>query len=256
MWDKNAFKGKVAIVTGAAEGIGEATARKFGGHGADVVLLDLNQGKGEEIAAALRALGTRSMAVKTNVTASAEVEKAVEEVLRKLGKIDILVNVAGGFPARRLVVETSEEEWDAIVNLNLKSVFLCSKAVLPSLIKQRSGRIISISSGAARYPVHLTAAHYSSSKAGVLAFTRHLAKEVGAYNITVNAITQGLTFSPRIRRLYTDAYLQEASKLIPLGRPAQPEEIAPAYVFFASNADSSYITGEVLTLLGGETTAG
>ncbi len=250
MWDKNAFKGKVAIVTGAAEGIGEATARKFGGHGADVVLLDLNQEKAEKIAAELRALGTRSLAVKTNVTASAEVQKAVEEALKKLGRIDILVNVAGGFPARRLVVETSEEEWDAIVNLNLKSVFLCSKAVLPSFMNQRSGKIISISSGAARYPVHLTAAHYSSSKAGVLAFTRHLAKEVGSYNITVNAITPGLTFSPRIRRLYTDAYLQEASKLIPLGRPAQPEEIADAVLFLASD-EAGYITGETLDVSGG-----
>lgn len=250
MFDNYAFKDKVVIVTGAAAGIGEATARQFAKHGADVALMDLNVDLAERTAVQLRELGTRSFATRANVTSSTEIQSAVEECLRQLGKIDILVNVAGGFPQKRLVVEISENEWDDILNVNLKSVFLCSKAVLPHLIKQRSGRIISVSSLSARSPIHLTAAHYSASKAGILAFTRHLAKEVGPFNITVNAVAPGLVFSPRITRLYNDTYIKEATKTIPVGRFAEAYEIADAILFLASE-EARYITGVTLDVNGG-----
>ncbi|MHC4389414.1 MAG: SDR family NAD(P)-dependent oxidoreductase [Planctomycetota bacterium] len=250
MWDKHAFNDRAVLVTGAASGIGEATARRFAEHGADVVLIDLNIDSAKQIAGELKALNNRSFAIQADVTRADEVRAAVKACITHLGKVDILANVAGGFPQRRLVIEMSEEEWDEILDLNLKSVFLFSKAVLPNLIKRRSGRIINISSVAGRSPLHLTAAHYAASKAGILGFTRHLAKEVASYNITVNAIVPGLTLSPRIRRLYNEAYRQEVTKTIPLGRFAEPEDIADAILFLASDA-ARYITGVTLDVTGG-----
>lgn len=250
MWHHQAFKGKGVIVTGAAAGIGEAVARRFAECSADVAVLDLNLAGAEEVAAQLRLSGTRSFAVQASVTSEAELGAAVGECLARFGRVDILVNTAGGFPGRRDAVEMTEAEWDKTVALNLKSVFLCAKAVLPTMIDQRYGRIISVASEAGRSPVHLSTAAYAAAKAGVIGFTRHLAKEVGRYGITVNATAPGVTLSPRVKTIYDDARIEEFKKMIPLGRVAEPLDQADPILFLASDA-ARHITGVTLDVNGG-----
>jgi NAD(P)-dependent dehydrogenase (short-subunit alcohol dehydrogenase family) len=239
------------IVTGGAAGIGEATARRFAEHAADVVVVDIAADRAQGLAQELQQYATRSFAVPGDVTQASDVSGIVDECLRRLGKIDILVNAAGGFPEHRLVADTSESEWDRVVDLNLKSVFLCSWAVLPHMMSQRFGRIVSVSSEAARTNLHLTAAHYAAAKAGILAFTRHLAREVASYNITVNATTPGPTRSDRIQRLYDEDHVQVMSEGIPMGRFGEPEEQADSILFLASDA-ARYITGVTLDVNGGK----
>lgn len=250
-FDSRAFQGMAVMVTGGAAGIGEASAVRFAEHGADVVVVDIDRARTEAVAAHLRGLGTKSLAMIADVTRAGEVQEAVGQARGRLGKIEVLVNAAGGFPERRPVAEMSEEDWDRVVDLNLKSVFLCSRAVLPHMMERRFGRIVSVSSEAGRTNLHLTAAHYAASKAGILAFTRHLAREVAPYNITVNATAPGPTRSERIRRLYDDARESAMSTDIPLGRFGEPEEQADAILFLASDA-ARYITGVTLDVNGGK----
>ena len=250
MFEKGSFDGKVAIVTGAAAGIGEAVARGLAGFGADVVLVDRRGDQLEQIAADLRGLGTRSFAATADVTAPDQVSAAVDACVERLGKVDILVNTAGGFSARCPVAEMPDEMWNSIVTLNLTGVFIAMRAVLPHMIERRYGRIVSVSSDAALASRHISNAAYAASKAGIVALSRHLALEVGQYNITVNATAPGVTLSDRIRNLYDEKRLAEFAAMNPLGRVGDLEDQVLPILFLASDA-AKHITGEVLKVSGG-----
>jgi len=236
---------RVAIVTGGARGIGREIALTLAEAGAAVVVSDIEDA--ELVAEEVRALGPRSRAVITDVTSSASVNEMVETVAAELGRIDILVNNAG-IARDQLLMRMSDQDWDSVLNVNLKSVFLCSRAVLRQMIKQRWGRIISISSivGIMGNPGQ---ANYASSKAGIIGFTRTLAREVGSRGITVNAIAPGF-IQTRMTEQLGEEQKQEISKRIPLGFLGTPRDVAEAVVFLASEK-ARYITGQVLGVDGG-----
>jgi NAD(P)-dependent dehydrogenase (short-subunit alcohol dehydrogenase family) len=216
-----------------------------------VAVVDVEGGLADGVARELEAAGSRAVAVRADVTDRASVRAMVEEVGRRIGEPDILVNNAGGFPKLRTLLEIEEEEWDAIIALNLKSAYLCSRAVLPGMIARRRGRIVSLSSPAARSLTNFSATHYAAAKAGILGFTRHLAYEVGQYGITVNAIAPGTTLTGRVRRARTPEDQARIASLIPLGRLGLPEDTAGAAAFLASD-DAAYITGITLDVNGGK----
>lgn len=250
MFDKGSFEGKSAIVTGAGAGIGEAVARRLAGFGADVALLDCRMEVLEPIAADLQSLGTRSFPVVADVTASDQVKVAVDSCVERLGKVDILVCAAGGFKAQCPVAEMPDEMWNSIVTLNLTGVFVSMRAVLPHMIAQRYGRIVSVSSDAAVTTRHISNAAYAAAKAGIVALSRHVAREVGQHNITVNAVAPGVTLSDRIRNLYDDAKLAELASKTMVGRLAELDDQVMPILFLASDA-ARHITGETLLVAGG-----
>ena len=245
--------GKTAIVTGGSTGIGEAVCLALAECGANVVVNgSRNAEAAERVAAAVDAAGGRGLAVLADVSRAEGVRTLVERAERELGPVDILVNNAGGFTKIFRVVEMPEEEWDQVVELNLKSAFLCSKAVLPGMIERRWGRIVNVASEIARMPLRVLSASYAAGKAGMLGLTRHLALEVAEYGITVNATCPGTTYSPRIRKLYDTPEKHEfVASQVPLGRLAEPEEQAGIVAFLCSNG-GSYITGATIDVGGGK----
>ena len=245
------LKGKVALVTGAGQGLGEATARRLAQAGATVAVVDVDGGLAEGVAREILAAGHHAFALTADVTDRAAVQAMADGVGRRAGSPDILVNNAGGFDKVKTLLEIEEDEWDAILALNLKSVYLCSRAILPGMVARRWGRIINLASAAARSLTNLSATHYAAAKAGILGFTRHLAYEVGRYGITVNAVAPGTTLTARVRRARTPEDQARIASLIPLGRMGQPEDTAAAVAFLASE-DAGYITGATLDVNGGK----
>ena len=236
---------RVAIVTGSARGIGRAIALKLAEAGATVVVSDIAEA--EPVAEEIRAMNRKSLAVSADVSSSSDVAKMVETTISTYGRIDILVNNAG-ITRDHYIVRMSEEDWDTVLNVNLKSVFLCTKAVLPHMSKQNWGRIISISS-IVGIVGNIGQANYASSKAGVIGFTRTLAKEVASRSITVNAIAPGFIDTPMTQQL-KEEWRQEIMKRIPLGYFGSPQDVAEAVAFLASEK-ARYITGQVLGVDGG-----
>ncbi|HVB76554.1 MAG TPA: SDR family NAD(P)-dependent oxidoreductase [Candidatus Nitrosotalea sp.] len=245
----DAFAGQGVIVTGAAQGIGRAAARGLAELGADVMVVDLLESV-EEVGAELAGLGTQSFGARVDVTDEAAVEAMAQLCLERLGRIDVLITAAGGFTQRRPLVETSLEEWERVLRLNLTAVFLCCRAVLPAMLERGQGRIVNVASEAGRTVQHLTAPHYSSAKGGVISFTRHLAREVAAQGITVNAVAPGVTLSPRIRELYSPEVLVQMAAGVPMGRVAEPADQADPIIFLASD-QARYMTGVTLDVSGG-----
>jgi len=239
--------GKRAIVTGAASGIGRATAIKLAEKGADVVLNDLNEEGIKETEQEVQALGRRAVAVVGDVSRSEDVQMIVKQGMETLGGIDILVNNAG-IARSALVVRLSEEQWEEVMAVNLKGVFLLSRAVLPHMIKNRYGKIINISSIYGRIGA-IGDANYAASKAGVIGFTKSVAKEVARYRINVNAILPGLIDTPLLRGI-PEKYLKPMMEEIPLKRVGTPEDIANVVAFLASD-EASYITGAAIEVTGG-----
>lgn len=243
--------GKVAIVTGGTTGIGRAIAEDLAREGVRVMAMGRqNQQNAEQTVAALRALGATAAYFLGDAAHSADVRRLVDETVAKLGPVDILVNCAGGFPGRRPVWETPEEEWDWVIGANLKSAFLCTKAVLPGMMQRGWGRIINIASETGRMPVVNLAAHYAASKAGVIGFTKHVALEVAGTGVTSNATAPATTWSERVRKVYSgDAARQMIESKSPMGRLAEPEEQAGIVTFLCTNA-AGFINGACVEVTG------
>lgn len=242
--------GKVAMLTGAARGIGAATAVALGRAGARVAVLDIDGPGAEAVAKTVAGLGADVVAVPTDVTDGAAVQRAVDTVVGRWGRIDVLVNNAGGFPRMRRTEEITEPEWDEILRLNVTSVFLCCRGVLPIMRRQRAGRIVNLSSVVARTGAVLTALHYAAAKAAILGITRHLARELAPDGIAVNAVAPGTTATERVLAARTPEESRRLAAAIPAGRFGEPGEIADAIVFLASDA-ARYITGATLDVNGG-----
>lgn len=236
---------KVAIVTGAAQGIGRAIALGLGREGAKVVVADLQGAKAESVTEELRALGAEALAVEADVSNESSVKNLVEQVLGRFGRVDILVNDAGIY-LRSPVAEMKEEDWDRVIDTNLGGNFLCSRAVVPAMRAQKSGRIISISSRIAHHGA-AGGAHYAASKAGIIGFVKALARELGPEQITVNAICPGIVDTEQPRRHQSEASLKERLKENPLGHALKPEDLVGPVLFLASDA-AAYITGQVINV--------
>ena len=236
---------KVAIITGGARGIGREIALRLAEAGATVVVSDVADA--EPAAEEIRKMGHQSLAVAADVTSTSDVAGMVEKVTAEYGRIDILVNNAG-IARDQLLMRMSDEDWETVLNVNLKSVFLCTRAVLRQMVKQRWGRIVSISSivGIVGNPGQ---ANYASSKAGIIGFTKTIAREVGSRGITVNAIAPGFIVSKMTEQL-SEEQKSEMLKRIPLGFLGTPRDVAEA-VAFLSSEEARYITGQVLGVDGG-----
>jgi 3-oxoacyl-[acyl-carrier protein] reductase len=248
------FEGRVVIVTGAARGIGAVTAEAFTREGARVALLDLDGAGAEAVTARLVGQGAEALALTTDATSSVAVRAAVDRVLARWGRIDVLVNNAGGFATMRTLEETDEAEWDAILRGNLTSAFLLCKAVVPTMKRQRAGRIVNLASVVARGGAVRVPAHYAAAKAGVIALTRMLALEVADSGITVNAVAPGTTATDRVLAARTPDATAQVAAAIPMQRLGRPPEIADAILFLASDA-ASFVTGAVLDVNGGQVMA-
>lgn len=245
----NRFQGKVAIVTGAAQGMGEAIARGFAAEGAKVVVADLQGQAAEALAKSIRDSGGEAMALEVSVVDEQQVRSMVEKTVERYGTVDILVNNAGVLRPTRFE-DINEAEWDFVMAVNVKGVFLCSKAVLPIMKAKRYGKIVNQGSTAGKATSTLGGAHYTTSKAAVHGLTRHLAREAAPYHINVNAVCPGVIETPMARGMGEES-LQKALSGIPFGRLGKPEEVADAVLFLASD-ESSFVTGAALDIHGAE----
>lgn len=241
------LENKIAIVTGAGGGIGGAIAVRFAREGAKIAVADIDGETAKSRAAEITRQSGQVFSIVADVTIKKSVEQMVQAALDRWGRIDILVNVAGGAQVKP-VIEVSEQEWEHIINMNLKSVFLCSQAVLPTMIKQHYGKIVSISS-IYGFTGNATRASYAAAKAGVAVFTKSLALEVVSHGINVNAIAPGRILTDRVRGHYTDAEWAERVAQIPMKRAGTPEEIASAALFLVSD-ENNYITGQTIHVNG------
>ncbi|MEM1907691.1 MAG: glucose 1-dehydrogenase [Thermosphaera sp.] len=246
------FRGKVAIVTGAGSGIGKATAKGFAARGAKVVVADIDCKTGQETA---QEIGDSALFVEVDVTVKESVNRMVKEAERRFGPIDILVNNAGIY-SQGNVLETSEEMWNRILQVNITGVFLCSQAVLPSMVARRTGVIINVASEAGLVAIAGQVA-YNVSKAAVISLTKSMAVDLAPYGVRVNAVAPGTTDTPLVRAaLAKAANPEEARRKLeecrPLRRLGKPEEIAAAILALASD-DLGYATGTILVIDGGYT---
>ncbi|OGP90831.1 MAG: 3-oxoacyl-[acyl-carrier-protein] reductase [Deltaproteobacteria bacterium RBG_16_47_11] len=241
------LKGKVGLVTGAAQGIGKAIAFILAQAGADIVVSDINLEKAEATSKEMVTLGRRTMAVRANVAVLDEVEKMVQTIIDRFGQIDILVNNAG-IARDKLLLRMTEEDWDQVVDINLKGTFNCTKAVIRHMSKQRSGKIVNIASVVGEMG-NAGQANYSASKAGVIGFTKTIAREFASRGINVNAIAPGYIVTP-MTDVLPERAKEELKRMIPMERLGLPEDVAQAALFLASEA-SSYITGQVINVNGG-----
>ncbi len=245
------FKGQVVLITGASSGIGAATAAAFAREGAAVAVNYLKNEAGAEIVAqSLRKLGSEALTVKADVTISADVKRMVETTLAKLGRIDILVNNAGDLLARRNLPEITEDYWEKVMAVNLKSVYLCAQAVWKHMAERKSGAIVNVSSISGRNGGGPGAGVYAAAKGGLIAYTKSLAKELAQYGIRVNGINPGVIATPYHERYSPPALMDKMVASIPMARAGTSEEVADVIVFLASPA-ARYMTGETVEVNGG-----
>jgi 3-oxoacyl-[acyl-carrier protein] reductase len=241
------FTGKTALVTGSSSGIGRATALLFAREGADVVINGRDEKKIATVVQEVEKLGRRALGMRANVGSFAEVNTMVEKALKEFGHLDILVSNAGVFH-HQMFMQMTEEEWDEVINVDLKGTFNCCRAVIEPMIAQKWGRIICITaiSGLTGYP-NMT--HIAAAKTGTHGFVKALASEVAPHGITVNVIAPGLVDTPILVNM-TEAEIANYTKMIPVGRIGKPEEIAEACAYFASD-QAGYATGQILNMSGG-----
>ena len=241
------FKEQVALVTGSARGIGRAIAEALARKGVALAIADVNLDEAKAFSADLAKNGVKTMALRIDVSNSREVITAFEEILKEFGRLDILVNNAG-ITRDSLLLRMKEEDWDAVIDVNLKGVFLCAKEAVKAMAKQRYGRIVNIASVVA-FMGNPGQANYSASKAGIVGLTKTLAKEYASRGITANAVAPGFITTAMTDAL-TENVKEEMKKAIPMARFGTIEDVANAVVFLASPS-SGYITGQVIHVNGG-----
>jgi 3-oxoacyl-[acyl-carrier protein] reductase len=240
-------KNKIAVVTGASRGIGRSIALALAAQGATIVAVDMDQASTEAVVAELQAVGGKALAVVGNVTVSADVERMIDAATEAFGRVDILVNNAG-ITRDGLLMRMKDDDWDAVLDVNLKGAFLCTRAVFKVMSKQRYGRIINIASVVGQMG-NAGQANYCASKAGLIGLTKSNAREMAKRNITVNAVAPGFIATAMTDAL-SDKVRAELTAQIPLERLGSADDIANA-VLFLSSESSGYITGHVLSVNGG-----
>lgn len=242
---------KIAVVTGAGQGIGEAIALRLANAGADVAILDLNLSSVKTVAKEIEKLGRQALPIQADVSQSTDVNAAVDKTLSEFGRVDILVNNAGIAGRTLPLTDLDESDWDTVIGVNLTGVFLCCKAVIDTMIAQDYGRIVNIASIAGKEG-NPTLIPYSVSKAGVICLTKALAKEVTDYNIRVNAVSPAVIDTPIMDGMAQSTIDYMVGK-IPLGRIGKPEEVAAVVNFLASD-EASFVTGQCYDVSGGRAT--
>lgn len=240
---------KIAVVTGGAGGIGQAVAERFAKDKQTVVLLDMNDQGGKEVIVAFRKRGIELSFLCADLTQEVEVTTAFEKIKSAHGRIDVLVNVAGGSLHRHPLHEFSLGHWQAVIDANLTSTFLCCRAAVGMMKDQKSGTIVNISSDIA-FSGDAGRSAYAAAKAGILGLTRSLALELAPESVRVNAVAPGRIATPRVRANYTDGEWEAAAKRIPLGHAGGPEDVADAVAYLASDA-AKHITGQTIHVNGG-----
>jgi len=244
---------KVAIVTGGSRGIGKAIAELFARQGARLCVTALDKKRLDAFIKTLKVGKVDCIGVVANAASEGEVGDMVGKTVETFGKVDILVNNAGGGSPLVSVEDIDLGEWERIIRNNLTATYICCKAVIPHMRKQKGGKIVNISSVAGRFFSQLSGANYVAAKAGIQGLTRQLAKELGPFNITVNAVAPGATLTERVEKkwlTHSQDYRDRMLSMIPLGHLAMPEDVAGPVLFFASNL-SDYVTGVTLDVNGG-----
>lgn len=241
------LNGQFVMVTGGARGIGRAIAENFAVRGAHLAIADVSLESAEETAREIAAKGVRTLAVKLDVSKSADVAKAFEYIQKEFGRLDILVNNAG-ITRDSLILRMKDEDWDAVIDINLKGVFLCTKEAVKVMVKQRYGRIVNIASVVA-FMGNPGQANYSASKAGIIGFTKTVAREYASRGVTVNAVAPGF-ISTAMTDALAENIKQDMLKSIPIGRFGSVDDVANAAAFLVA-PENGYITGQVIHVNGG-----
>jgi len=240
---------KIAVVTGAASGIGKAVVERFAKEDIASIILDIDETGGQSVAAAIQQRGKQAAFTRVDVTNEGEVRSAFEKIRSTQGRIDILVNVAGGSLHRHPLEEFPLARWRAVIDVNLTSAFLCCQAVIGLMKGQKSGSIVNISSDIA-FSGDANRSAYAAAKAGILGLTRTLALELAPFGVRANAVAPGRIATPRVRAHYSDAEWEAAAKRIPLGHAGEPEDVAETVAFLVSDA-GRHFTGQTLHVNGG-----
>lgn|SRR5574340_210896 len=241
---------KVAIITGGGGGLGRAIALKLASKGACIVVADIDKANAERVANEVTRANGQALAVRADITKADDVQRMVEAACTKFGSVDILVNNAGYAKLCPSVMEVSDSDWDLTIAINLTSAFVCTKAVLRILLDKGSGQIVNIASLAGRSTSTIGSAAYTASKAGVIGLTRHVAREVAARGIRVNAVCPGPIDTKMVRGPLNDSEVGAVATRIPMQHLGTPEDVAGAVAFLASE-DSQYITGACIDVNGG-----
>jgi 3-oxoacyl-[acyl-carrier protein] reductase len=240
---------KIAVVTGAASGIGRAVAKRLAENDFIAVILDINEEGGKQVAAEIQRRGKYATFIPLDVTREADVQKTFQKIISDHGRIDVLVNVAGGSLHRHKIEEFPLDHWQAVIDVNLTSTFLCCRAVTGLMKSQKSGAIVNISSDIG-FSGDATRSAYAAAKAGIVGFSMTLALELAPFGVRANVVAPGRIATKRVRATYSDAEWEAAAKRIPLGHAGEPEDVAEAVAFLASDA-SRHMTGQTIHINGG-----